>query len=220
MLQLRQVSRRYGARWALEPIDLSVVAGSCVALLGVNGSGKSTLLRIAAGLDRPTEGEACLDGRPVNEDDPAVRAKVAVVGDATAFYPDLTVREHLEFVARGHGLRAAAGEVVEDTLAALRLHDRAAELPVTLSAGERQLLALAAALVRPRTLLVLDEPEQRLDPGARARLADILAAERAAGRGTLLATHHVELAAAVADTVVVLEAGRVLRRGSAEILAG
>jgi ABC-type multidrug transport system ATPase subunit len=219
LLRLRRVSRAYGKRKALHPLDLDVPAGRCVALFGHNGSGKSTLLRIASGRDRPTSGQALFAGRPVTEDDPEVRARVAVVGDTVACYPDLTVREHLELVTIAHAVDDAAGWI-DQILADRRLTDHADTLPSALSSGQMQSLLLAAALVRPRDLLILDEPEQRLDPEARRRLAELLVAEKESGVAVLLATHQAELAEAVADHMVALEDGQVIAEGApAEVLA-
>ena len=106
LLELTGVSRSYGDRVALAPIDLAVTAGQCVAVLGVNGSGKSTLLRIAAGRDRPSSGQVRYAGRPMTEDDLVARTEIAVVGDLASAYPDLTVREHLQLVAVAHGAGA------------------------------------------------------------------------------------------------------------------
>ncbi|SFE78387.1 ABC-type multidrug transport system, ATPase component [Actinacidiphila alni] len=213
LLRLRKVSRSYGERKALLPLDLDLVPGGCTALFGHNGSGKSTLLRIAAGRDAPTSGEALFAGRAVSEDDPQVRARVAVVGDAVACYPDLTVREHLELVTVAHAVDDADAWI-DQVLADRRLSDHADALPGSLSSGQMQSLLLAAALVRPRDLLILDEPEQRLDPDARQRLAELLAAEKADGVAVLLATHQTDLAEAVADRMIALEDGRVIASGA------
>lgn len=212
LLRLRKVSRTYGQRRALHPVDLEVRAGECVALYGRNGSGKSTLLRIAAGRDVPTTGDALFAGRTVNEDDPQVRARVAVVGDAVSCYPDLTVREHLELVTVAHAVDDADAWI-DQVLADRRLTDHARALPGSLSSGQLQSLLLAAALVRPRDLLILDEPEQRLDPAARVRLAELLVTEKQDGNAVLLATHQAELALAVADRLVALEDGHVVADG-------
>ncbi|MBH5338153.1 ABC transporter ATP-binding protein [Streptomyces pactum] len=212
LLRLRGVSRRYGERQALHPLDLDVRRGSCTALYGHNGSGKSTLLRIAAGRDTPTAGRALFAGRPIDEDDPRVRASVAVVGDMAACYPDLTVREHLQLVTLAHAVDEP-DDWIDRVLADRGLSDHGEALPMSLSSGQLQSLHLAAALVRPRDLLILDEPEQRLDPAARRRLAGLLRAEKADGVAVLLATHHAELAEAVADRMVVLEEGRVIADG-------
>jgi ABC-2 type transport system ATP-binding protein len=212
LLVLTGVGRRHHDATALHPLDLSLAAGECVALLGPNGSGKSTLLRIAAGRDTPTTGTVTFDGRPLVEEDLQARARIAVVGDVGACYPDLTVREHLMLVAVAHRVEDP-GPWVDRVLADVRLGPKADALPSSLSSGQLQALWLASALVRPRDLLILDEPEQRLDPDARARLADRIAAETADGVAVLLATHHEELARRVADRVLRLADGRLARSG-------
>ncbi|WP_175409014.1 ABC transporter ATP-binding protein [Streptomyces sp. TRM64462] len=181
LLQLTGVARRYGERTVLAPLDLAVRAGECVAVMGANGSGKSTLLRIAVGHDRPSEGTVTFAGRPVDDTDARVRARIAVVAGSPAFYPDLTVGEHLELVAVAHGAGRDSRARVAEALDRTRLTGLADRLPGSLSSGQAQQLLLASALVRPRDLLVLDEPEQRLDPDARDELAARLREERAAG---------------------------------------
>jgi ABC-2 type transport system ATP-binding protein len=213
LLQLTGVSRAYGDRVALAPIDLTVPAGQCVAVLGVNGSGKSTLLRIAAGRDRPSSGQVAYAGRVMTEDDLVARTEIAVVSELASAYPDLTVQEHLQLVAVAHGAGRDAAGRVDRALRECRLDGHRDALPGSLSSGQLQALQLAAVLVRPRRLLILDEPEQRLDPGARRWLAGLLAGEKAAGAALLLATHHTELAAAVADHAVVLSDGAVIAAG-------
>jgi ABC-type multidrug transport system ATPase subunit len=212
LLRLTGVSRRYGDRTALHPMDLDLAPGECVALLGPNGSGKSTLLRIAAGRDAPSTGSVQFDGAPLAEDDLHARARIAVVGDSSGWYPDLTVREHLLLVAIAHGVDDPDGWVVW-ALGDRRLEDKADVLPSSLSSGQTQAFLLASALVRPRDLLVLDEPEQRLDPQARQRLGDRIRAETDDGVAVLLATHHIELAHAVADRVLLLDDGLVVAQG-------
>jgi ABC-2 type transport system ATP-binding protein len=221
LLTLTGVSRSYGSLEALKPVSLALGAGQCVALLGVNGSGKSTLLRIAAGRDTPTTGQVSYSGRMLREDALVARTEIAVAADVSSTYPDLTVREHLLLVAIAHGAGQAAPDLVDGALVECRLADHADALPGSLSSGQRQGLQLAAVLVRPRRLLILDEPEQRLDPGARRWLAGLLQREKADGAAVLLATHHVELAEAVADQAIVLLDGEVVARGTAaDALAG
>jgi ABC-2 type transport system ATP-binding protein len=217
LLSLTGVSRDFGERLALRPIDLELAAGTCVAVLGANGSGKSTLLRIAAGRDTPTTGRVRYGGRTLAEDDPVVRTEIAVVGDMVSAYPDLTAREHLLLVAVAHGAGGRAEVLVDQALGECRLGDHGGALPGSLSSGQLQALHLAAVLVRPRRLLVLDEPEQRLDPAARRWLAGLLSAEKQAGAAVLIATHHAELAQSVADQVVVLSDGSVIGRGTPEV---
>lgn len=217
LLTLTGVSRSFGPRLALCPMDLTLAAGQCAAILGVNGSGKSTLLRIAAGRDTPTTGQVGYDGRALKEDDLVVRTEIAVVGDLVSAYPDLTVREHLQLVAVAHGAGSRAETLVDQALAECRLDDHGGALPGSLSSGQLQALQLAAVLVRPRRVLVLDEPEQRLDPAARRWLAGLLNTQKQAGAAVLIATHHAELAASVADHVVVLSDGAVIGRGTPDV---
>ena len=217
LLAVSGVSRRYGDRVALQPLDLTLAAGQCVAVLGANGSGKSTLLRIAAGRDTPSTGRISYGGRAMSEDDPVVRTEIAVIGDLVSAYPDLTVREHLLLVAVAHGAGRGAQALADRALAECRLADHAAALPGSLSSGQLQALQVATVLVRPRRLLVLDEPEQRLDPAARRWLGSLLRNEKEAGAALLMATHHTELAAAVADHVIVLSDGAVTAEGPPDV---
>lgn len=214
LLTLTGVSRRYGDRTVLQPVDLELAAGWCTAVMGVNGSGKSTLLRIAAGRDAPTTGQVRYEGRAITQDDIVVRTEIAVVSDRVSAYPDLTVREHLQLVAVAHGAGGTGDDLVDQALAECRLEARADAFPGSLSSGQMQAMLLAAVLVRPRRLIVLDEPEQHLDPGARRWLAGLLRAEKQAGAALLVATHHAELAASVADHVMVLSDGSVASQGA------
>ena len=214
LLSLHGISRKYGERLALAPVDLALAAGQCVAVMGANGSGKSTLLRIAAGRDAPTTGQVVYAGRALSQDDLVVRTEIAVVGDIVSAYPDLTVREHLELVAVAHGAGRDLDELIDRALGECRLADHADALPGSLSSGQLQALHLATMLVRPRRLMVLDEPEQRLDPARRRWLGELLAAQKRDGAAVLMATHHIELATAAADHVLVLGDGAVIGQGT------
>jgi ABC-2 type transport system ATP-binding protein len=213
-LSLVGVSRRFGTRTAVDDLSIEVTPGSAVALMGPNGSGKTTLLRLMSGRDLPSEGQVLLEGREFSEDDELVRRQVALVAEDSAFYPDLTVREHLWLVACAHGAAGGATTMVDRALADMRLADHAEGFPRELSSGQQQALLLATALVRPRRLLLLDEPERRLDPEARQRLGVLLQAEQAAGVTVVLATHHAELARSVADRLVLLRDGHVVADGA------
>lgn len=187
----------------LSGVDLTVRAGQAVAVVGPNGSGKTTLLRCVVGADVPDAGEVRLDGRVVREYDPLFRAAVASLLDDMDFFPDLSVSEHLELMARAHGSPNPAKEIAA-ALTELSLDGAADQLPITLSSGQRRRLALASCLVRPRRLLVLDEPEQRLDTGGRRWLVERLIQEKASGCAILMASHDDELVHEVSDLTVVL----------------
>jgi ABC-type multidrug transport system ATPase subunit len=198
VIRARNLSVGYGGAPVCAPVSFTLAPGRAVALVGSNGSGKSTVLRAVIGLLTPSAGTLEVLGRAVDEREAAFRADVSSVLDDDAYFPSLTVAEHLYLVARGHGV-LDAWDHVEDLLDEFGLAEHAASLPTALSSGQRRRLLLAAGLVRPRSLLVLDEPEQRLDVAMKTALAERLNAEKAAGGAVLMATHDPDLVRAVAD---------------------
>lgn len=201
LLRVNGLERHFGDVHVLTGLDLEVRSGEALALIGPNGSGKSTALRCIAGADQATAGTVELDGAPLDERSAATRRDLAVVMDDLDFFPDLSVVEHLNLLARAHRVRDADA-VVDAVLGDVGLEHQAAQLPGTLSSGQRRRLALASAFVRPRRLLILDEPEQRLDASGLAWLTERLLAEKADGLGILLVSHDTELVEAVADWIV------------------
>lgn len=193
----------YGGEPVCAPVTFTLEPGSVLGLVGPNGSGKSTILRAVLGLLEPAGGTLEVFGGEVDERQVAFRARVSSVLDDDAYFPALTVSEHLYLTARGHGVRGAR-EVVEAILEEFGLTAHAASLPASLSSGQRRRLLLAAGFVRPRSLLVLDEPEQRLDRRMQDALAQRLRDERASGGAVLLATHDPVLLRAVADAAVLV----------------
>ncbi|HET6626217.1 MAG TPA: ABC transporter ATP-binding protein [Nocardioidaceae bacterium] len=201
LLRVRGLRRRYGDVDVFTDLSFDLSAGRALALVGPNGSGKSTALRCITGVERPTSGTVELAGTPVDERSPQIRRDLAVVLDDLDFFPDLSVVEHLDLFARAHRVQDA-DELVDAVLADVGLMPQAAQLPGTLSSGQGRRLALASAFVRPRRLLVLDEPEQRLDRNGLDWLAGRLNAEKAQGLGVLLASHDATLVERVADDVL------------------
>lgn len=190
------LTRKFGALVVLDDIAFTLPAGQVLVVLGPNGAGKTTLLRCVVGADRPDAGQVFLENRPLDETDPVVRASLATALDDMDFFPDLSVVEHLELLCFAHGGDPAR---VEEAVSELGLDAARDQLPATLSSGQRRRLALASCLVRPRKLLVLDEPEQRLDVRGRQWLADRLIREKAAGTAVLMASHDPELIDRVVD---------------------
>jgi heme ABC exporter ATP-binding subunit CcmA len=201
VLRVRGLVRRYGEHEVLSGLDLDVGPGEAVALVGPNGSGKSTVLRCVTGVDRPTAGTVELAGEALDERSPRVRAALAVVMDDLDFFPDLSVVEHLDLFAKAHRV-PEADVLVDDVLHEVGLIAQSGQLPSTLSSGQRRRLALASAFVRPRRLLVLDEPEQRLDAEGLAWLAGRLQRDKADGLAILMASHDAGLVEHVADRSV------------------
>lgn len=204
LLVVRDAERRFGELTAFERVSFGVAAGNCCAIVGENGAGKSTLLRCVIGADRLDAGRITIGGTDVDESSPRFRATVAAVVGDVATFAHLTAHEHLQLIATAHGLPDPYA-IATTTLSDVGLSGAADQLPVTLSSGQRRRLALASAFVRPRRLLVLDEPEQHLDSAGRSWLASAVEAEKRAGTAVLLVSHDSDLVAAVADHVV--EAG-------------
>ena len=201
VLKVSNLTKRYGPSVILENFSLNVMAGEAVALVGRNGAGKSTLLRCIVGADRPNEGTVEVCGVRMSETKPEIRRMVATVIDDLDFFPDLSVVEHLDLLARAHGLDDADA-LVDEVLEEVQLVPQSGQLPATLSSGQRRRLALATAFVRPRKLLVLDEPEQRLDVEGLEWLGKRLRFEKEQGLAIVMASHEPSLVEAVGCRVV------------------
>ncbi|RDI35141.1 ABC transporter ATP-binding protein [Lentzea flaviverrucosa] len=182
--------------------DLSFTAdpGEAVAVVGPNGSGKSTLLRCLVGAEVLESGSVLFGGAELDESSGEFRSAVASLLDDADYFPDVSVVEHLRLLAWLHGAPAD----VLTVLGEVGLGAVADQLPPTLSSGQRHRLGLASCFVRPRSVLVLDEPEQRLDAAGRSWLRSRLLAEKAAGVAVVFASHDQELVEAVACRTVTL----------------
>ena len=196
VLKAEGLKKSYGPVTIIEDFNLTVREGEAVALVGRNGAGKSTILRCLVGADRPDEGAITICGNKLSETNPQVRRDLATVIDDLDFFPDLAVVEHLDLLARAHGLEDPDG-LVDDVLEEVQLVPQAGQLPSTLSSGQRRRLALATAFVRPRRVLVLDEPEQRLDVEGVEWLGARLKEDMRQGLAIVLASHEPSLVAAI-----------------------
>ncbi len=201
VLRVADLKKSFGPVTIVNGFSLDVYAGDAVALTGRNGAGKSTVLRCLVGADRPDEGTVEVNGIKMSETNPEIRRAVATVIDDLDFFPDLSVVEHLDLLARAHGI-PDADDAVDEVLNEVQLVPQAGQLPGTLSSGQRRRLALATAFVRPRSLLILDEPEQRLDIEGVHWLAERLRAERERGLAIVMASHDPTLVDTVANRIV------------------
>jgi heme ABC exporter ATP-binding subunit CcmA len=202
-LSVQGLQHLYGERPVIEDLTFTLAAGRAIALVGPNGAGKTTVLKCIVGSAQPKAGKILLDGLPIDERAEVVRRDVASLLDDLDFFPDLSAAEHLDLLARAHG-NPEPEDLVDTLLDDVGLLAAADQLPGSLSSGQRRRLALATALVRPRKLLVLDEPEQRLDAAGVEWLAVRLKEEKKAGTSILFASHDKTLVDAVADQTVAL----------------
>jgi ABC-2 type transport system ATP-binding protein len=192
------LSVSYGPTEVLDRVDLTVGSGTAVALVGANGAGKSTLLRCVAGIQEPTAGAVRVFGEVPGKGLDFWR-QVATTVESPTWYHGLTVREHLELVRVANG-GGAADEEIDTVCEALGLTGLDGSLPSTLSSGQRQRFLLTAALVRPSRLLLLDEPEQRLDSAVKRAVAVRLASYVADGGTLVMASHDEDFVARAGAT--------------------
>ena len=185
-------------------VTASVDAGDVLGIVGDNGAGKSTVARTLVGRQASLAGEVKVHGLLIDPDAVPFRRQVSAVFDDDLFFPSLTVREHLLLIARGHSLDAPE-ERVEEELAFFGLAGRSHAIPDALSSGQRRRLLLAAGLIRPSSLLVLDEPEQRLDPRMRIALGQRISAHAKNGGAVVLVTHDPQMLLATASTCLVID---------------
>jgi ABC-2 type transport system ATP-binding protein len=193
----------YGSNPVLTGVDLLVPAGAGVCVVGENGIGKSTLLRCVAGLQSADDGEIRVFGGSPGSTPDFWRAVVTTVEPPT-WYPGLTAREHAELVCRAHGQDPSAAGI-DDALEKFGLAGHRDAIPASLSSGQKQRLTLALALLRPSSLLILDEPEQRLDRDGRALVADLLAEYLKTGGSILMASHDDAFASSSGTEITTME---------------
>lgn len=183
-----------------------VRAGEVLALTGANGSGKTTLLRVLAGLIDPTAGTVRIEGRVPDDRDRAFRCALGALIGPPQTARDLTVSEHLQFIAATWGIPAADGaERAAELLEELGITELGRRFPHELSSGQTQLVSLALTFARPARVLLLDEPEQRLDADRLELVILALRARAEAGTAVVVATHSPRLLEALADSRLHLE---------------
>ncbi|MEV7099620.1 ABC transporter ATP-binding protein [Amycolatopsis sp. NPDC051045] len=206
------LTKRYGEVVAVDQLSLTVAPGEIHALLGLNGAGKTTTIRMLLGMVRPTGGRVSLLGTRVRPGAHAVWSRVGYLVETPAAYPDLTVTENLQAIAR---LRGLSGDgPVSDVIARLDLGTYAHHRARTLSLGNAQRLGLAKALIHRPGLLVLDEPANGLDPAGVAEIRALLGELARDGVAVLLSSHILTEVARLATRIGVLDRGRLVWAGA------
>jgi ABC-type sugar transport system ATPase subunit len=220
-VELRGVTKSFGAVRALEPIDLAVDDGELVVLLGPSGCGKTTALRVVAGLEEPTAGDVLIGGMEVTDVAPKDR-DVAMVFQNYALYPHMTVAENIGFSLRLAGKpQATIASEIEKAAAALGIRHLLARRPRELSGGQRQRVAVCRAIVRDPAVFLFDEPLSNLD--ARLRLtarAEIRTLQQRLRTTALYVTHDQAEAMTMADRIVVMSDGRIQQIGRPDQIYG
>jgi len=214
-LRFQGITRQFGARRAVEDVDLTIQPGEFFSLLGPSGSGKSTLLRIAAGLERPDAGTVTLGERDITALPPQERG-MGLVFQNYALFPHMTVAENVSFGLRLRKIPASEiAARTDDALTRVALLDRTHANVASLSGGEQQRVAVARALVIEPEVLLFDEPLSNLDVTLRQRTRmEIRALQKRTGITTLYVTHDQAEALSISDRVAVLHDGKVEQVGT------
>ena len=210
LLEIRNVTRRFGPLVAVDNVSFAVEAGEFFTLLGPSGCGKTTLLRMIAGFDRPDAGAIVLDGVDMADTAPE-RRPIHTVFQSYALFPHMTVAQNIAFPLRMAG--AAAAEIatrVKDALALVHLQEKEHHYPHEISGGQKQRVALARSLVNRPRLLLLDEPLGALDAKLREEMqVELLEMQREVGITFVFVTHSQTEALALSDRIAVMNAGRI-----------
>ena len=216
MIEVQNLTKRYGTFVALDSISFSARQGEILGFLGPNGAGKTTTMRILTGYMPPTEGSAQVAGYDVFDDSLEVRRHVGYLPETVPLYRDMTVRGYLDFLARLRDIPQRKARI-DEVLARVGMTDRARSLIRSLSKGMRQRVGLAQAIVHNPDVLILDEPTIGLDPH---QVQDVRALIRELGqtRTVMISTHILSEAEQMCDRIVIIDKGRIAADGSTESL--
>jgi len=211
MLEIQDLSKRYGNVVALDGATFTVRPGRLVGFLGPNGAGKTTTMRCIFGLARPDRGTVHWNGKPIDRE---ARLRFGYMPEQRGLYPRMKVGEQLSYFAQHHGMPAReANAATSRWLARLGLADRERDKLEALSHGNQQRVQLGAALVHDPELLVLDEPFSGLDPIGIATMTEILRERAAAGVGVVFSSHQLDLVEDVCEDVVIIARGKIAANG-------
>jgi len=214
-VELRQLTKRYGAVVAVDKVDFSVARGTLVTLLGPSGCGKTTTLRLIAGLEMASDGRLFIDGEDVTNR-AAYERDVSMVFQSYALFPHMTVMENVSYGLQTSGLkRRQIEEMATEKLRTVGLAGFEKRLPSELSGGQQQRVAVARAIVLEPKVLLFDEPLSNLDAKLRRRVReDIRALQQRLGLTVVYVTHDQEEALAVSDRIIVMKDARIVQDGT------
>jgi len=216
MLELHDVTKRYGERLALDHVSFTVGDGRLTGFVGGNGAGKTTTMRIILGVLGSDGGTVTIDGEKLTAVD---RRRFGYMPEERGLYPKMKVLEQTVYLARLHGWSAeAARRNALDLLERLGLGERTDDTIESLSLGNQQRAQIAAALVHQPELLVLDEPFSGLDPMAVETVQGVLADAAATGTPVLFSSHQLDIVERLCDDLVIISGGRIVASGTSETL--
>jgi ABC-2 type transport system ATP-binding protein len=219
MIELRELTRRFGAKAAITNLDLDVPAGELFAFLGPNGAGKTTTIKMMVGLLQPTSGAARICGFDVRTQTRDANLRTGYVPDQPYLYDKLSGREFLHFVSQLYGMppQLAADRIAEQ-IETFELASFVDDLAESYSHGMKQRLVFASSLVHAPEVLIVDEPMVGLDPRSMRLVKDLLRAKVDEGMTVFMSTHTLAIAEEIADRIGVVTKGRLIFLGTVEQL--
>ena len=217
MIELRNLHRSFGRTRAVNDVSFEVSRGHVFGYIGPNGAGKTTSMRILATLDTPTAGDAFIDGFSVVNDPDRVRKRLGFMPDYFGTYPNMDVREYLDFFGRSYGLMGAERLRALTYVMSFTKLDGLADKPISgLSKGMKQRLCLGRTMIHDPAVMVLDEPAAGLDPRARIQLREMIGQLAADGKAILISSHILTELAEMCDRVAIIEQGKLLAVGTVD----
>ena len=217
MIEIRDVTKKFGTNTVLDGVSLQIQKGDSFALIGPNGAGKTTLVRILSTLSNPNSGTIIINGFDINEDQENVRGQIGVISHNTFLYEDLTAQENLEFYAELYSIDKEEGqEKIDQLLRKVNLRLRAHDIVGTFSRGMKQRLAIARMVLHDPNILILDEPSTGLDVKSRNIFYEIVKDLHSTGKTVLLATHDLKELEILCDKLAIMNGGKILLSGEVE----
>ena len=215
MIKLKKVYKAYEHDWVLHNINLTIKKGERVVICGPSGSGKSSLIRTINGLEPINQGDITVDGLRVEEANlAAIRAKTGMLFQAFNLFPHMTVLENCVLAQKmvQHKSAAEAVDLAHDYLAKVHIGEHADKYPIALSGGQQQRAAIARSLCMQPDIMLFDEPTSALDPEMIQEVLDVMLELGHSGMTLVCVTHEMAFARRFADTVVFMDAGRIVEK--------
>ena len=218
MIEVRNVTKRYGSVKALDDVSFTADSGEVLGLLGPNGAGKSTTMNIMTGYLRAGEGTVLIDGVDILEHPKEAKAKIGYLPEIPPLYPDMTVRKYLEFIFELKKVRLPKKEHIDEVMEVVKISDVESRVIRNLSKGYRQRVGLAAALLGNPPVLILDEPTVGLDP---KQIIDIRKLIKSLGKKhtIIFSSHVLSEVSAVCDRIVMINNGKIVADAATDKLS-
>lgn len=224
LLEVRNLSKRYGEKQAIDSISFSIEGKQAVGFLGINGAGKTTTMNILTGYLSASDGDVVIDGIDVLTDPLKAKTKIGYLPEQPPVYPDMTVKEYLHFiydlkkVKKNRNISQKKEEYLQQIMDLVKISDVKERMIRNLSKGYRQRVGLAQALVGDPQILILDEPTVGLDPAQIIEIRELIR-QLAKTRTVILSSHILSEVQAVCDRIIILHQGRIVADGSTQELA-